>query len=625
MADTLRPLDTTPTLSPPLIFHCQACRAPVAVGGGGGAEVRNAPPSSAPPAPVDGSFILLDEARRLRGDRMGVRICVCVVCAGGVRASRKQNRRRNLITHPSPPATGTNPPLRLDESFVVLAGAPAILRPARATLTTPSPARALAAAAAASTAAAPVPHTPLDAWFAAAAAAFELASREAGVDAPLCGECAGRVGAELEAAIAEAEGEAAAHEAALAGLKADAAAQGGGGVLLPPATTPTTPPAALLAAARAGAARAAKLASAAAADAAAAATELEAARAEAGALTALEDAFWRDLNVTEAAAAAVADGRAASAARLARSRAALAALRGRDAVADLYHIWHDGPFGTICGLRLGRGAVPKAGNGEAATTTTTSSAGPAPAPAPPALPAPSSTAGPPGWDEVNGALSAAARLLATLAALHGVRFSRVALLPGGGGARVQELRRPPPGASGGGGGGGTITRPAGPGTGPASAAFDPPLLPPASPSPLPPPLDLGGPANRLYCPAFDRAVSLFAGAVAEFGAAAGLADEAGGVAPPFKLPYAIAAAPVEGGGAPGAASGSVHGAAAAAPQPAAAPPGTPAATVGGVPLRFALAPASRWTRAMKYLLTDLKWCAAWSAERRAGLGGAGVG
>ena len=121
--------------------------------------------------------------------------------------------KKNLIISHHPPgaltATTATPP-RLDESFVFLAGAPALMRPHR---TAPTPARASA-----SSATTPAPHTPLDARFAAAAAAFELASAEAGVDAPLCGECAGRVAAELEAAIAEAEAEAAAHEAALADL-----------------------------------------------------------------------------------------------------------------------------------------------------------------------------------------------------------------------------------------------------------------------------------------------------------------------------------------------------------------------------------------------------------------------
>ena len=83
--------------------------------------------------------------------------------------------------------------------------------------------------------------------------------------------------------------------------------------------------------------------------------------------------------------------------------------------------------------------------------------------------------------------------------------------------------------------------------------------------------------------------------------------------------YAIEAAP-DGSGGDGGGGGGGGGGAAPAALPCA-----PVASIGGVPLRFALAPASRWTRAMKYLLTDLKWCAAWSAERRAGLGGgAGV-
>jgi beclin 1 len=100
--------------------------------------------------------------------------------------------------------------------------------------------------------------------------------------------------------------------------------------------------------------------------------------------------------------------------------------------------------------------------------------------------------------------------------------------------------------------------------------------------------------NKLYCASFDRGVALFAGGVRDFAVAAAAADERrlrrrrrrkglGGEAV-FSLPYEIE------------------------------PSGE---RVAGLSLRLMLNKDARWSRALKYLLADLKCCAAWSARERA--------
>lgn len=181
-----------------------------------------------------------------------------------------------------------------------------------------------------------------------------------------------------------------------------------------------------------------------------------------------------------------------------------------------------------------------------------------------------------GWDEANAALGSAARLLATLIRVHSNSdddesgqnkfFSsspplRLRLLPAGSTARVVDAR---------------------------SGAVH----------------DLFGPVNKLYCGSFDKGVALFAGGVRDFALAAAAADERrirklkkkkskrknkiGSPPPPsetvFSLPYEIE------------------------------PSGE---RVSGLSLRLMLNKDSKWTRALKYLLADLKCCAAWSARERA--------
>lgn len=67
-------------------------------------------------------------------------------------------------------------------------------------------------------------RVPFDARLRALARVFDLASGATKVDFPICADCAAEVHRELEAAIAEAQEDAAAYEAALAELEAEGAA-----------------------------------------------------------------------------------------------------------------------------------------------------------------------------------------------------------------------------------------------------------------------------------------------------------------------------------------------------------------------------------------------------------------
>ena len=76
---------------------------------------------------------------------------------------------------------------------------------------------------------------------------------------------------------------------------------------------------------------------------------------------------------------------------------------------------------------------------------------------------------------------------------------------------------------------------------------------------------------------------------AEFARGADLADPAPGVAP-LELPYAV-----EGD------------------------------RVGGLTVKLMFNKDARWSRALKYLLTDLKWCLSWVVARQDGRAAAPVG
>jgi len=245
---------------------------------------------------------------------------------------------------------------------------------------------------------APPPPAPADPSAAAAAEAlcrvWALASEEACVDFPLCRQCAAALRAELCAQAAEAERDCAAYEALLAELRSEESGGGGGG----------GGAAAQLAAAQA-ALRAEEAGLAEDLRALAEAEAALAAAAEAGAaLEAAEEAAAVDAEAVRLQEAALEDEAAAVEARARAAQAHLELLRRTNVFNDAFHIWHDGPFGTISAFRLGRTAAVSVE-----------------------------------WDEINAAWGQAVLLLHTMARVAGLQFTGYELLPLGSTSRVREL------------------------------------------------------------------------------------------------------------------------------------------------------------------------------------------
>lgn len=96
----------------------------------------------------------------------------------------------------------------------------------------------------------------------------------------------------------------------------------------------------------------------------------------------------------------------ADAFHLTSTRSQLEVLRRTHVFNEAFHIWHDGPFGTISGFRLGR-----------------------------------TTALPVEWEEINAAWGQACLLLSTMAQVARVTFASHALLPMGSTPRVRDAAR----------------------------------------------------------------------------------------------------------------------------------------------------------------------------------------
>lgn len=120
-------------------------------------------------------------------------------------------------------------------------------------------------------------------------------------------------------------------------------------------------------------------------------------------LYAIEISYWLAFNTVMLALHAAADHRDALQQRVDGTERSLASLRRTSVLSDLFRIWHDGPFGTISGLRLG---------------------------STPELPVE--------WWEINAAWGQAVMLLDALArALH-FKFSKHRLEPRGSYARIHD-------------------------------------------------------------------------------------------------------------------------------------------------------------------------------------------
>ena len=77
-------------------------------------------------------------------------------------------------------------------------------------------------------------------------------------------------------------------------------------------------------------------------------------------MDALERRYWHDFNDFQRELALFADDRDALLGRIGVAGEQREALRRTNVFNDAFHVWHDGPFGTISGLRLGRTAGARA-------------------------------------------------------------------------------------------------------------------------------------------------------------------------------------------------------------------------------------------------------------------------
>lgn len=347
------------------------------------------------------------------------------------------DRRPGAAAGPQlPAAAGLGPPAgrSLEESFVVLPGAASVLRPG------PAAAAAAQAAAVAAHAAGtqdPTPHPQqqqqqpgvqaspasapptsagqtagsgsaggsssssaraagggLDAKLDALASLCELASSETGVDHPLCLDCAAQLREEVEAQVAELEGEIGAYSNALRQLGEEGAA-----------ALSEEEFAAELADLAAQTAAAQQQQAQAESALTAVQRELAAQQAIAADIAALEERYWHDLNEYQLSLQQHISERDGLLQRIDRAGQQLLLLKSTNVLNDTFRIWHDGPFGTISGFRLGR--TPEV---------------------------------PVEWEEINAAWGQAVLLLATMATQCKLNFSAYRLLPMGSHPRVADKR-----------------------------------------------------------------------------------------------------------------------------------------------------------------------------------------
>lgn len=358
-------------------------------------------------------------------------------------------------------ASGSN--RNLDESFVMLAGSASSLRQA--------PAHASANG---------IPLQPLDSKFYQMAKVFEIASGATKVDQPMCHDCAHRVQDEVEVSIKEAQQECAAYEAAIKRLAEED---------LQPLTDQEYAEEMKQAqeAEAAEKARADRLE----AELAHAERELSELGASSSELDSLEERYWHDFNDFQLQLRAHVDERDVLLNKMENSAAHLKRLQQTNVYHDVFRIWHEGPFGTIGGFRLGR----------------TSEA-------------------PVEWDEINAAWGQTVLLLKTMAQECGCTFSSYRLIPMGSYPQIADKR-------------GTH--------------------------------DLYGPVSRMMCASYDRAMVMFLTCVKEF------ADWIVSQDNSFEMAYAI-----------------------------------DQDKVANMTIRLQFNSDSKWTKALKYMLTNLKYCLKWA-------------
>ena len=234
----------------------------------------------------------------------------------------------------------------------------------------------------------------LNARVAALARIFDMASDETEADHPMCLECAALLRDEIDARAKETEAECEIHRKCLEALEREAA-----GELSRSFAGTSADAEALETEEREVEAETLRLE--------AELTALEAERASlertSRGLDEDERTYFREFNEFKALLRAHVDERDGLVCKVEQTNRQLDRLRKTNVFNDAFHIWFDGPFGTVNGFRLGR--TPNA---------------------------------PVEWDEINAAWGMACLLLSTMARAAGLTFRRYALKPLGSFSKVRE-------------------------------------------------------------------------------------------------------------------------------------------------------------------------------------------
>ncbi|CAI5954248.1 unnamed protein product [Closterium sp. NIES-65] len=223
--------------------------------------------------------------------------------------------------------------------------------------------------------------------------------------------------------------------------------------------------------------------------------EVEAEQAE---LDAAVERYWHEFNEFQYQVSVHQEARDGLLASIEVAAAQSDALRRSFVLNDAFHIWHDGDFGTINNLRLGR--LPSV---------------------------------PVEWEELNAAWGQACHLLFTLARIANCPVAH-RIIPMGSFPRVSDGHNQ---------------------------------------------FELFGPVNLFWSTRYDRAMLLFLHALTEFAAFANAHDRANHLPPEksFQLPYKIEGDKIQ-----------------------------------GLTVKQSFNREERWTKALKYLLCDLKWALVWT-------------
>lgn len=249
----------------------------------------------------------------------------------------------------------------------------------------------------------------LDARFAALARIFDMASDETRVDHPMCLECAAQLREELDAQVRETEAECKTYEECLRELEAEESAGGVGRRAGKGTAQECAAEEAALAAevARCEREEAEETARATALEAELAALRVERQRLEekGNELDAREAGYWNDFNDFKLSLRNHVEERDGLVVNIEQTVRQLERLRRTNVFNDAFHIWFDGPFGTVNGFRLGR------------------------------LPSVAVE-----WDEINAAWGMACLLLSTMAQSCKLQFRAYTLQPLGSFSKVIDSR-----------------------------------------------------------------------------------------------------------------------------------------------------------------------------------------